>query len=198
MNDLVPIGPRALLDPDEIECIKAKARKGTVAALSREREEGPFLLFCCGDDLHTIATKTGFPVDVIYMTAESYEWERKAAAIRSETGNFDPIKIQKELSKNLLIATHMAVQAQLKDVLAGRKSAAECPLIPKNIMALKQLMEMVSSLQNPEEKGSNSTVVHAQNVQINNTQVLPELSDIELEIRRLEREAKFKKLRGEV
>lgn len=200
-SELVPV--------EEKEKIESRVRKGLLGPLSPEREAGPFMLYCCGDDLETIALKTNFPKDILYVTAIHYDWDNKAASLRSDSKDFNPINIQKDLAHSLLVATYMAAKEQLQDVLAGRKSPSQCPLLPKNMHSLEKLMNMITEMNKPPEgAGSHQypgsgTVVHAQNVQINQqqnnhekAQDIVEMTDEEIEAKRLEREEKYKALRG--
>ena len=57
--------------------LSLNGRKG-LYALSPEKEPGPFLLWCCGDDLNTISAKMNLPVDVIVATAIQYRWMEKS------------------------------------------------------------------------------------------------------------------------
>lgn len=144
-------------------------------ALSPDKEPGPFLLFCCGDDFDTIATKMNLPRDVIVATAIQYRWPDKARTLNRTDAGIVPGDLQKELVNTILVATIVAMQRDLGEVIAGRKEAKDCPLIPSSPQALQKLMEMVTALNNPAaapDPLKPQTVVHATNVQIN--QALPE------------------------
>ena len=181
-SDIIPV--------EKKQEIIARIRKGLLGPLSPEREAGAFMLYCCGDDFESISLKTNFPLDIIYVTAAHYGWDIKAKALRSESGDFNPVNIQKNLANSLLIATYMSVQEELKDVLAGKKSASDCKLIPNNIKSLQTLMDMVSNVHNPGVAGNQGTVVHAQNVQINQVaEPKPEKKE--------ENEIKYAVLKGE-
>ena len=196
--DLIPV--------EEREAIESRKRKGLIGPLSPERETGPFMLYCCGDDLDAIALKTNFPKEILYVTAVHYDWTKKSEGLRDGTQAFNPLNIQKDLAHSLLVATSLAVKEQLKDVLSGRKSASQCPLIPKNMQSLEKLMTLITALNTAPEAsaGKGGTVVHAQNVQINQSgqsqekSGIVEVSEEEMEAKRQEREAKYKALKGNV
>jgi hypothetical protein len=145
-------------------------------ALSPDKESGPFLLFCCGDDFDTIATKMNLPRDVIVATAIQYRWPDKARMLNRTDSGIVPGDLQKELVNTILVATIVAMQRDLGEVIAGRKEAKDCPLIPSSPQALQKLMEMVTSLNNPTpaDPMKPQTVIHATNVQVNQQQGLPE------------------------
>ena len=193
-----------IIPEDARKQIESRVRKGLLGPLTVERESGPFMLYCCGDTFEDIAIKTNFPIDVLYVTAIHHNWEERSKSLKIKGKAFDPANLQKDLSHSILVATYMAAQEQLQDVLAGRKKASQCPLIPKNIHALERLMGMITALNSAE--GSvppGGTVVHAQNVQINqNSKEVPtvqnaEFVDEETEERKKERAEKYKLLRGD-
>jgi len=192
-SDLIPEDIRPILE--------SRVKKGLLGPLSPEREAGPFMLYCVGDDMEAIALKTNFPRDVLYVTAIHYDWKEKSSLLRSDSKDFNPANIQKDLAHTLLVATYLATKEQLQDVLAGRKKASQCSLIPKNVQALDKLMNMVSALSAPETSvAPGGTVVHAQNVQINQSGSegdgkLETLTDEEMEEKKKEREIKYKALR---
>lgn len=211
MQSLVAlVGDSSLVPIEEKEKIESKLRKGLIGPLSPERESGPFMLYCCGDDLDAISLKTNFPKEILYVTAVHYDWPAKSQSLRGDSKDFNPLNIQRDLAHSLLVATYMAAKEQLADVLAGRKKPSQCPLLPSNMHSLEKLMNMITEMNVPAN-GDNSipqggTVVHAQNVQINqqqnnngnnNPQEIQEISDEELEAKKIEREAKYKALRGE-
>lgn len=193
MSALVTV-QRSEIIPDELRYnIESRIKKGLLGPLSPDKESGPFMLYCCGDDFESISLKTNLPIDVLYVTAAHYNWLQKSASLKDKNGEFSPSNIQKDIANSLLIATSLAMKEQLEDVLSGRKKPSSCPLIPKNIGSLNKLMEMVSAIHNPESPlGNNATVVHAQNVQINQNieekKVSPEKAK--------ENEAKYKFVKG--
>lgn len=168
MSALVTVQRSEIIPEDLRDNIESRIKKGLLGPLSPDRESGPFMLYCCGDDFESISLKTNLPIDVLYVTAAHYGWLQKSASLKDKNGDFSPANIQKDIGNSLLIATSLAMKEQLEDVLSGRKKPSSCSLIPKNIGSLNKLMEMVSAMHNPESPiGNNATVVHAQNVQIN-------------------------------
>lgn len=176
------------LPKEAIDRLNRQLKSGITAPLSPEKEAGLFMLYSCGDSLDLIAIKTNIPLDVVYVTALKYSWVEKAGVLHG-----DVTAIQKSLATSLLVATYLSVQKDLADVIAGRKNADKCGLIPKNIMGLERLMAMVSEITDNKPLGKDipgSTVVHATNVQINHA--LPEKPKESLE----EIQAKFDLLRS--
>jgi len=179
------------LSQEAIERLQRQLKSGITAPLSPERESGPFMLWCCQDSLEIISIKCNIPIDVIYATAIKYDWVAKAGVLHGDVKS-----IQKSIATSLLVATFMTIQKDLADVLAGRKSADKCKLMPQNIVGLERLMAMVSDVMGDAQLGKEvpgSTVVHAMNVQINNQ--LPEAPTKPRESAE-EINAKFELLRG--
>jgi len=146
--------------------------RGQTASLSPDKEAGPFLLYVLGDDIEDIAQKTGTPVDVMYLTCLTYRWQEKRDEL-SKKGNTVVINaLQKSIVNHLLAATQLSVMNQVGKVMSGEIDASECSLIPKNIKSLKELMELVTAVNDlvsaSEQKDKPVTVVNAQNVQIQN------------------------------
>lgn len=161
------------LPSERVESLKRMLAQKAVSHLSPERESGPFLLYCLGDDINTIAAKTSFPIEVIALTAMYYKWNEKIE-LYNKIRDKNPAEIQKDLVNSLLVATYVGISRELGDVIAGKKDAAECKLIPREIKDLEKLIAMVQSVNGaPAPEGGSRTVVHAQNVQINQ-QVAPD------------------------
>ena len=141
----------------------------SVAQLSPDKESGPFLLYCTGTDFETIATRCSYPLDVVLLTAMHYRWNEKIDKLGLRSVENAPNAIQKDLANSLLVATYVAMQKQLGDVIAGRMKPEKCALIPKNAYALEKLMALVTDINNPTSKtpGEGGIAVNAQNVQIN-------------------------------
>lgn len=168
--------------------------KRSISYLSPDREAGPFMLFLCGDSLETISLKTNLPKDIIILTAIQYKWDEKANTLQKGMTELGTQTLQKEMAKSMLVATYIAVQKQLGDVISGRVSPAECPLIPKNIQSLEKLMTMISNITAPPEAKPGTTNVSAQNVQI--VQNAIPASPEDLEAKRKERELMAKAIEG--
>lgn len=169
---LVPKVDIGLLQED-LQKLERKVKRGEVIQLSPEKEAGPFLLYIMGDSLDTIATKTSYPVDIIRITAIYYRWPDKAKAItdmavdNGEQGDPAMKKVQKDLVNQILIATYMSMQKELGDVIAGRKKARQCRLIPNNVHSLEKLITMADTLNSPpEQKIKTDTLIQGQNVQV--------------------------------
>lgn len=176
----------ALNEPERRRIVKLFQEKA-VTSLSPEREMGPFLLYAVGDSLDTIALKTNLPKDVILATAIQYRWPEKAKMLRRDTLN--PDFLQKELANTLLVATYKALMDDLGAVIAGKKSAKEVGLIPKNMAALQNLMDLVSKLNAPAAEPNApaaQTHIHATNVQINQQLPAAEKADDVPDVKRLE------------
>lgn len=169
---LVKANELALTEIDQKRISKLFMEKA-VTYLSPEREMGVFLLYSIGDDLETIAVKTNLPRDIILATAIHYRWPEKVKYLQKDALN--PVFLQKELANTLLVATYQAMIRDLGQVIAGTKESKEVGLIPKNMAALQNLMDMVSKLNTipsepvPQAPGQSTTVIHASGpVQVNN------------------------------
>ena len=180
--------------------------KSSMSYLSPEKEAGPFLLYCCGDDFQTISTKTNYPVDIILLTAIYYRWPEKAKSLQKEITEQSIGELQKDIAKSMLVATYITIQKQLGDVIAGRIDPEKSGLIPKNLQGLEKLMTMVSDILNPKAKESSgkapgqTTNIQAQNVQVVNAaplEKLPEKAEEMDPAKKAAHEAKLKAL-GEI
>ena len=108
----------------------------------------------------------------MYLTCLTYRWQEKRDEL-SKKGNTVVINaLQKSIVNHLLAATQLSVMNQVGKVMSGEIDASECSLIPKNIKSLKELMELVTAVNDlvsaSEQKDKPVTVVNAQNVQIQN------------------------------
>lgn len=176
MNDLkaLIVQNELALPQEQVDrLLSLNGRKG-LYALAPEKESGPFLLFCCGDPLDTISAKMNLPRDVIVATAIQYRWPEKAKILNRKEAGIVPADLQKELVNTILVATVVAMQRELGDVIAGRKEAKDCSLIPSTPASLEKLMAMVTALNagtpapgGPAPDPTPRTVIHAQNVQVN-------------------------------
>jgi hypothetical protein len=161
------------LTEDKKRDLVSKVKKGEIAQLSSDKESGPFMLFLMGDTLETVANKTSYPLDIIYLTAIYYNWPNKVKAIAEMAENSsekDPMthKVQKDLINSILIATYIAMQKELGDVISGRLEARKCRLIPNNIHSLEKLINMASTLSNPAQQATvnQGTIIQGQNIQV--------------------------------
>lgn len=191
------------LEQGKIDHLISLINARSLSYLSPEKEAGPFLLYCCGDDLERIATKTSLPLEVIFLTAIYYRWPEKAKLLQKDITAQSIQGLQKDIAKSLLVATYIAMQKQLGDVIAGRVDPKSCGLIPKNMQALDRLMNMVNEInEGPRDNntGGTRTTIQAQNVQINNnsnseTKKIEEPKELTPEQKK-EREAMVKAVEG--
>jgi hypothetical protein len=158
--------------PDKVaHGLLERVNRREVAYLSPEKEAAPFLFYCLGDDFKKIALKANYPIEVIMLTAMYYKWPEKKEVLQKAHVDMVPREIQKDITNSLLVATYMTVQRQLADVMANRKKAEDCPLIPNNMLALEKLMMMIEQLgkppRDPNVPAAAGTVISANNVQVN-------------------------------
>jgi hypothetical protein len=187
MNDIqaLVVKNELNLPQERINSLVNSLRQRSISFLSPEKEGGPFLLYCCGDDLEKVALKTNYPVEVILLTAIQYRWNSKAGLLQKTLGDANLLDIQKDMAKMLLIATHTSIQKELGDVIAGRLDPDKSSLIPKTIKGLNELMTMVNGitdkindLNNPQQPQAAITV-QATNVQINQGSPEPKKSKLD-------------------
>lgn len=173
------------LPADQLQRIEKAVDRKDIKPLSSDREVGLFLMYCCGDEIDSIAEQTQLPRDVIALTALTYDWHTKALELRKYRNGDKIADLQKDLVNTLLIATYASIKQDLALVIAGKKEAHEVGLIPRKIDGLEKLLNMVSEINNPNGKvpaNKGGTVVQANNVQIvQNNQVAPEESKTKIE-----------------
>lgn len=156
------------LPEEKINSLMHGLANRTISYLSPDKEAGPFLLYTTGSSLEEITLKTGYPADIILLTAIYYKWEEKAKALGMSNSEGASREIQKDLLNTLLIATTLSVKRQLGEVIAGRLDPDKVPLIPKNPASLEKLMAMLNALQEvPEAAPQPVQYIQAENVQIN-------------------------------
>lgn len=154
------------LPEDQVKrMINTLYQKG-VSYLSPDKEEGPFLLYAMGNDFETIALKSNYPIDVIYLTAMRYDWKNKITLL-SKIKDLSPQEIQRDLANTLLMATWVSIQRELSEVISGKIEANKSKLIPKSTKALNELIDMVNKVNGIGEQNPAPISVNAQNVQIN-------------------------------
>lgn len=160
------------LQPEQITKLSRMVQRGEASQLSPDKEGGPFMLYIMGDSIDTIATKTSYPIEIIQLTAIYYRWPQKAKSIHDmsvDNGDGDPAmkKVQKDLVNQILIATYMATQKELGDVIAGRKDPRRCRLLPNNIHSLEKLINMANLANSPAvQEVKANTIIQGQNVQV--------------------------------
>jgi hypothetical protein len=163
------------LPKDAVDKLLSMNGRNMLAPLSPDRESAPFLLYCCGDDLELIAAKMTLPRDVITATAIQYRWPEKAKLMRKDGNAAVPNDLQKDLVNSILVATFVAMQRELSEVVSGKRLAKDCALIPSSPAALEKLMNMITTLNTPVLPGKGGpvadpvhsgpqTVIHAGNV----------------------------------
>jgi hypothetical protein len=173
---LIEIKNTGLAIPDEkIAQLESNYRKGLVTYLSPEPEAGAFYYYMMGNTLEEISNKMKYPLDVVILTALYYQWPAKLKTLGELAVTNEPDvdkrmeATKKELVRTLLIATNLVMQRELAEVIAGRKNAKDCALLPKNIHGLEKLVNMLTP-----EKPQAGTVIQGQNVQVINNQQLPQ------------------------
>jgi hypothetical protein len=137
------------LPKDAVDKLLSMNGRNQLVPLSPDRESAPFLLYCCGDDLELIAAKMTLPRDVITATAIQYRWPEKAKLMRKDGNAAIPNDLQRDLVNSILVATFVAMQRQLSEVVAGKREIKDCALIPSSPAALEKLMNMVTTLNAP-------------------------------------------------
>lgn len=156
------------LPKDAVDKLLSMNGRNMLVPLSPDRESAPFLLYCCGDDLEMIAAKMTLPKDVITATAIQYRWPEKAKLMRKDGNAAVPNDLQKDLVNSILVATFVAMQRELSEVVSGKRLAKDCALIPSSPAALEKLMNMISALNAPPPAppvpAAGSTVIHAETV----------------------------------
>lgn len=148
--------------------------------LSPEKEVGPFMLYLLGRDHDSIAVECGIPRDIVLATAVHYRWREKRIAIVEVGKESELIKeVEKNLINSLLLATWRLAMQEVGQVMSGKLPAAACRFVPHSMQGLEKLLAIaervnkliaadeVSRHKADEKPASATTVVHAQNVQIN-------------------------------
>lgn len=153
------------LPPERVASIQNMVARGSVSYLSPDKEAAPFMLYLTGESLEGVAKKTNYPVDVIYITAMRYQWADKAKNLEQDK-LAALTDIQHDIIKSLAVATHVVLQKQLADIIAGRADPRDCPLLPKNIHGLEKLMNMVEALK-PKDSESGKPSTASVNLNIN-------------------------------
>lgn len=133
------------------------------------------MLFLLGDDIENVALKTGYPKDVILITAAHYRWREKRDMLVEQGKEGELIKdVEKAMLNQLLMATYKAVTNEVGQILAGKMGADQSRFIPGSMQGLQRLLEMIEkanklvAVGDQEKPPPGSTIVHAENVQINN------------------------------
>lgn len=169
------------LPEEQIKRIEGAVEKRQIAPLPAEKEVGLFLLYAMGDSIDSIAEQTSLPKDVVALTAATYDWDTKCIEIKKYRNGEKIDEIQKDLINTLLMATYVSMKRELALVIAGKKDPGEVLMIPKKIDGLKSLIDLVNSVNDPDKVkiASGGTIVHAQNVQINQVSETSKESKIE-------------------
>jgi tetrahydromethanopterin S-methyltransferase subunit G len=177
MNEVNDNRYKSIISEEQRERVRKIVKvSGHALYLSPDKEVGAFLFFMLGDDIPAVALKTAVPEDVIVATAIQYKWEEKKSALK--LGEGDAVnQIQKQMINMILAATFVSVQSQLSEVLSGKKLAKDCGLIPGTVMGLERLLEMVALVNGAKVAQPEGTNIHAQNVQIVNNPVAPQIPE---------------------
>lgn len=159
------------LEESKVKELSRLVQKGAISYLAPDREATAFMLYIVGQDIDGIALRTNIPKDVILLTAIRYDWPAKAKEMKASMVEGDLASIKNDIVRMLLVATHKSMQDELSGVLSGQLDAKHSQMIPKNIKALKDLMDMVDSLgEKVAQPAPGSIQVTGGNVQINMTQ----------------------------
>jgi hypothetical protein len=168
------------LPKEQVDKLSRLLANRTVTYLSPDKEAGAFLLYSIGRTLPEIATQLSIPPEVIILTALQYKWQEKAILLQSQEGGLKTLQdLQKDLASSILVATLLTAQKELGDLIAGRIKPSECAWLPRNMQSLEKLMNMINNLNPvaPAVPAPAPTVVHAQNVQINQNAATHQPSD---------------------
>lgn len=171
------------LSPEQKEKVKRYIRNGMTSHLSADKEVGPFMLYMMGYSLEAVAKASGFPFDVICLTAAHSRWAEKRNLLQTGGPNV-AMEMQKNIANMMLVATFLASQQELADVLSGKKEAIKSHLAVKSLSGLQNLVDIVMKLNGMVDPNGNpvappGTVIHAQNVQINNNSSPEEVKSAE-------------------
>jgi hypothetical protein len=169
------------LAPTESRRIIALAEKGCTAPLPPEKETSPFLLYMLGDSIDEISSITGTPKDVLYLTCLQYRWMEKKQEL-SKVGDKNLMTaLMKKIVNHLVVASEVSIIDQLGKVMSGQLEASKCSLIPKNLAGLQALLTMMKEINDISSASqapvSNTTIIHAQNAQVNHLQSPSEEKD---------------------
>jgi hypothetical protein len=130
------------------------------------------MLFLMGDSVEGVAAKTSYPLDVLIYTAAHYKWREKRDSFLEAGKHIDLVRdLEKSMLNNLLVATWQLINQEVGEVMAGKKALDACTFVPKSMTGVQKLLEMVDKINGmvaPAPEQPTQTVVHAQNVQINN------------------------------
>ena len=186
---------------DHLERLRSEIRRGGIAQLSPEKEAVPFMFYALGNDWETIASQTNIPVDIIYATALYYDWGKKIKALRDKSTGFSAKDMLGDIYNMSMVVIKHGMQEMAKEVLTGDRKVSQFPLFPKNLHGFEKLFTILEKLKElsgeiAPANAPGSTVIQAQNVQVNNN-ITEVMSDDDMEARRVEREEKYKLLRGE-
>lgn len=164
----------AALSPTDGDRVRRLITTGSISYLSPEKEVGPFMIYLLGDSIDQVAEKTGYPKDIILVTAAHYRWVEKKDAL-VQTGKESELvrDMEKNLLNMMLMATYKVFSQEIGEVMSGKRKPSDCRFLPSSMQGLGKLLEMVEkanklvAVDKPvESQPQASTVVHAHNVQI--------------------------------
>jgi hypothetical protein len=182
----------ASLPEVEIKRLESLVARGITAPLTPEKEVGPFLLYIIGDSLEDVATKTGTPKDVIYLTYVKYGWAEKKNHLSSSGMDKVIEQLNKNMVHHVLVATFKVLTEQIGKVMSGEMPHEKCSYIPRSLHGVRQLIEMAEQVNNivkDADKKPGNTIVQANNVQINQQVEAPKE-----EVKRISREERLARM----
>lgn len=134
--------------------------------LSDGAELGPYLFFLMGETIQEISDKTGLPKEILALSARKHNWAERREKFTGN-GRTVPQEMQRQMANSLLVATFMAVSEEVKGVMSGEIHPSQAKFIPKNLNGLQTLVQMVTAISSAEEPKKGSTVIKAENIQMN-------------------------------
>lgn len=131
-----------------------------------------------GGDLETVAKTSGYGFDIIVMTALHYQWKAKKEQLNKifANGSVDlALDLQRQMANMMLITSYMAMQNEMAKVLSGQVEASKSSIAVKTLSGINNLVDLIMKLNGQIDANGNAkiptpaaTVIHANNVQINN------------------------------
>lgn len=197
-NDKLPIEWRPELDgisEQDMRRFKSLVDKGQLAPLEEDAATPHMLLYFTGESLDVIAERMGTPKDVVYLTSIKYNWAAKKEHVDKHGGSDALIKgLRKRFIDHLMIATTLLGMDEVGKVMAGKLPVGKMPMMPRSLHAFDALCKLQDEVNAPAAtQQTQSNVIHAENVQINN-QIAP--AEPKEEVIRVSRAERLKQLSG--
>jgi hypothetical protein len=158
------------LPADVADRIASGLKNKTIAPLSADKEPSLFILYCAGNTLEQVALKTSVPLDLVYLTSITYDWEKKRKLVGMSNAEDAALLLNRDFVNTLLAATYASMSRKLGEVLAGKAGPESVPLIPRKMSDVEKLVNIVLEVNKQvaeKEAAAAKTVIHATNVQIN-------------------------------